>query len=124
MMEFDALDRALFALALEEPPSDLRSSILSATVYRPAPAFALWEVTLVGALAAVVVWLTVLVAMGGGALFVESFEAIVGAVVRPLSSFTTLTWLAAGVATALWLSFFTGSQHWAPAAERSAGSSR
>ena len=35
----DALDRALFALPLEEPPADLRASILTATVYRPAPAF-------------------------------------------------------------------------------------
>ena len=33
----DALDRALFALPLEEPPAGLRASILLATAYRPAP---------------------------------------------------------------------------------------
>ncbi len=34
----DALDRALAALPLEEPPADLHARIMAATVYAPAPA--------------------------------------------------------------------------------------
>lgn len=112
------LERALFALPLEEPPADLRASILTTTVYRPAPPFSVWEVTLVGALAAVVLWLVVLIFLGGAPLFVNSISAIAEAISRPLSHVTTLAWLTAGVATALWLSFFTGSQPFAVAVRR------
>ena len=38
-MTDDELDRALFALPLEEPPADLRARILAATVCGSAPAF-------------------------------------------------------------------------------------
>jgi hypothetical protein len=114
----DALDRALFALPLEEPPADLRSSILTATVYRPAPAFALWEITALGAMAAVLVWLIALIAMGGGSLFMQTISAIASTAARPLSNVTTLAWVAAGGATAFWLSFFTGSQPFALASQR------
>ena len=106
----DALDRALFALPLEEPPADLRASILTATIYRPAPAFSVWEVSALGVMAAVIVWLIALIAMGGGSLFVHTISAIVATVSRPLSNVTTLAWVAAGAATAFWLTFFTGSQ--------------
>jgi hypothetical protein len=114
----DALDRALFALPLEEPPADLRASILTATIYRPAPAFAWWEIAAFGAMAAVLVWLIALIAMGGGTLFLHTISAIALAVVRPLSNVTTLAWVAAGGATAFWLTFFTGSQPFALASQR------
>ncbi len=114
----DALDRALFALPLEEPPADLRSSILTATVYRPAPAFSFWEVTVLGALAAVVVWLIAVVAMGGGTLFADTLGTVAATIGRSLSNVKTLAWLAAGGATAFWLMFFTGSQHLALATQR------
>lgn len=51
----DALDRALFALPLEEPPADLRSSILLSTAYRPVSPFSFWEIAVAGALGAVAV---------------------------------------------------------------------
>jgi len=119
MYDDDALDRALFALPLEEPPTDLRSSILAATVYRPAPAFSVLEVTLLGALAAVVVWLVAVVAMGGGTLFLNTLGAIGATGARALGNVTTLAWLTAGAATAFWLMFFTGSQPLALAGQRS-----
>lgn len=106
----DALDRALFALALEEPPADLRASILTSTAYRPAPIFAPWEIAGLGFIAALVVWLAVLIAVGGGALFVASAQAIAAMSERLLSNVATLAWLAAGGATAVWLSVFTGFQ--------------
>jgi hypothetical protein len=106
----DALDRALFALDLEEPPADLRASILTATVYRPAPAFSPWELTVIGLIAAVVVWLVAAVALGGAGLFVHSLQAISENASRAFSNYSTLAWIAAGGATAIWLSLFTGFQ--------------
>ncbi|HEY1654759.1 MAG TPA: hypothetical protein VGF86_06585 [Candidatus Tumulicola sp.] len=114
----DALDRALFALPLEEPPSDLRGSILAATAFRPAPPFGVWEVAALGALAAVTLWLGVLIAMGGAGLFLQTVTTMASAIESSLSSVTVLAWLAAGAATALWLTFFTGSQLFAAVAQR------
>ncbi len=106
----DALDRALFALPLEEPPADLRAAILTATVYRPAPLFKPWEIALLGAIAAVATWLIAIVVLSGGQLFVHSIEAIGSSVGEALSNYTTLAWIAAGGGAAIWLSIFTGFQ--------------
>lgn len=106
----DALDAALFALPLEEPPADLRASILTATVYRPAPAFALWEVALLAIATAVLAWLVALVAQGGLSLFAHTVSVIGLTVGRSLSNVTTLAWIAAGGAAAFWISIFTASQ--------------
>ncbi len=116
----DELDRALLALPLEEPPAGLRSSILFATAYRRAPAFSFWEVTFMGVLGAVGVWLLVLLALGGGQLFLHTLAAIGASVMQLLSNWTIVAWVAAGGATALWLTLFTGSQPIAAAANRSA----
>lgn len=119
MLDDDALDRALFALPLEEPPADLRASILTATVYRPVPAFATWEAVLLGVAAAVTVWLLVLLTMGGGSLFVHTATAIFTGATHLLSNVSVLAWLGAGAATAWWLSLFTGSQPFTLASQRS-----
>ena len=119
----DALERALFALPLEEPPADLRASILTATAYRPAPAFSVWEVTLLGVMAAVCVWLILAIVSGGQTLFVHTLTAIASTAARPFSNVATVAWLAAGLATAFWLVFFTGSQPFALASQRSGGRS-
>ena len=60
-MDDAALERALFALPLEEPPADLRGRILAATVYRPALPFKMWEVWVIGTLMALAVWLMIAV---------------------------------------------------------------
>ena len=120
----DALDRALFALPLEEPPGDLRAAILTSTVYRPAPIFSPYDVLGLGTIAAVVIWLIAQVALGGGALFVQSLQSI-GQILEPLfSNFTTLAWIAAGGATAVWLSLFTGFQPAAAATNKVENQSR
>jgi hypothetical protein len=106
----DALDRALFALPLEEAPADLRSSILLATAYRPVSPFPLWELAVAGALGAVAVWLIILLVMGGGSLFLHTVNTIAVTAVTALSNGTTLIWLAAGGAITIWLSLFTVSQ--------------
>ena len=115
----DALDRAILGLALEEPPSGLRSSILLATAYRPAPPFSFWELALLGALGATAVWFAALLILGGGSLFVHTVTTIASATTTLLSNGATLAWLAAGGATALWLSLFTVSQPVAHASHRS-----
>ena len=109
-MDHDALERAIFALPLEEPPAGLRASILLATAYRHRPAFSVVELAILGALGAIGVWLFVLLASGGGTLFVHTVQIIAASLSRALSNTATLAWLAAGGATALWLSLFTGSQ--------------
>lgn len=114
----DALDRALFALPLEEPPSDLRAAILAGTAYRSAPPFGVWEVAALGALAAVVVWLIVSIAMGGGGLFLQTVSAFGAAIAGALSNVTVLAWVAAGAVTAFWLTVFTGSHSVPAIAER------
>ena len=106
----DALDRALFALPLEEPPADLRASILTATVYRPAPIFKAWEVVTLATIGAVVVWLVATIVMGGATLFEHSMQTIATSASHALSSPATIGWLAAGGGAAIWLSLFTGFQ--------------
>jgi hypothetical protein len=106
----DALDTALFALPLEEPPADLRASILSATIFRHHPVFSLREVVVIGALSAVIVWLVAAVIGGGASLFVHSLQAVGATLLHVGSNLTLLGWVAAGAATAVWLSIFTGFQ--------------
>ncbi len=109
-MTMDELERAILELPLEEPPDGLRASILLATAYRPAPAFSFAELATLGALGAVGLWLVVQLVLGGGSLFVETLGTIGSAVSHFLSNGAVLAWLAAGGATALWLTLFTGSQ--------------
>jgi hypothetical protein len=95
---------------MEEPPSELRGAILTATVYRPAPPFKMWEAVTIGAISAVTVWLLVVVGMGGATLFASTLATIGQAVMAAVSNVYSLAWIAAGAATALWLSLFTSSQ--------------
>jgi hypothetical protein len=57
--------------------------------------------------------------MGGGTLFVHTLNTIASAGAAALSNAPTLAWLAAGAATAHWLSLFTFSQPIVFAAHRS-----
>ena len=109
-MTMDELERAILELPLEEPPEGLRASILLATAYRPAPAFSFVELATLGALGAVALWLVVQLVLGGGTLFVQTIATIGSVLSRTLSNGAVLAWLAAGGATALWLTLFTGSQ--------------
>ena len=107
----DALDRALFALPLEEPPIDLRASILRATIYAPAPVFKTWELAVLGAVAAVMVWFVTLIVMGGATLFLDTVQIVGALVMKAITqNGATIAWVAAGGAAAIWLSIFTGFQ--------------
>ncbi len=65
----DDLDRLLFALPLEEPPSDLRASILASTIYRPSFPFKVWETWALGIVMALIAWLCVMIVRGGADAF-------------------------------------------------------
>jgi hypothetical protein len=102
----DELDRALFNLELEEPPADLRSSILAATIYRqeqPSPVRP-WEVWALGIICAVLTWVMVLLARGTAPGASVSIAAFAGEAVRLFSQPQTLFWIAIGGGAALWLS--------------------
>ncbi len=118
-MTMDELERAILKLPLEEPPEGLRASILLATAYRPAPAFSFVELATLGALGAVGLWLVVQLVLGGGSLFVQTLGTIGSVLSRTLSNGAVLAWVAAGGATALWLTLFTGSQPLLAASHRS-----
>jgi hypothetical protein len=107
--DFDELDRALFALPLEEPPPGLRQSILNATIYARAqvalpPVIRAWEASLVGGAVAVALWLVY--ALLTDKSFGPSLTASVVSVARGFSDPTTLVWLGAGGAIAAWLVLF------------------
>ena len=119
----DDLDLALFALELEEPPTDLRASILAATVYRPAPMFSRAEIVALTLITTAIVDLIGFVIAGGGTLFTHSVQALETGLVQTFSNFTTLGWLAVGGATAIWLSLFTGFQSFPTASSKVAETS-
>jgi hypothetical protein len=118
-MDDRELEQAILELPLEEPPEGLRAAVLLATAYRPAPAFSVAELALLGSLTAIVLWLIALIALGGGSLFVQTVATIGSTLVRTFSNAAVLAWLAVGGATALWLTLFTGSQPVTVASHRS-----
>jgi hypothetical protein len=103
----DALDRALAALPLEEPPASFHARVMAATVYRPEPALRAWELWLVGTLVAVAAWLAWAVASQP-----HAGERIVGTLTQlvqnaGLTSESTVIWLAVGVSAAWWVSMLS-----------------
>jgi hypothetical protein len=106
MIDDDALDRALAALPLEEPPASLHARILAATVDAPAAVVPLgtgWELWLFATLAAVAVWLSWLVISSP-----RASQHAIDAIVRlageaGLTSVSTLLWLAIGASAAWWI---------------------
>jgi hypothetical protein len=118
-MDDQELERAILGMPLEKPPEGLRTSILLATAYRPAPAISFAELAALGSLGAVALWLVALLVLGGGSLFVHTLAMIGSTLSRTLSNAAVLAWLAAGGATALWLTLFTGSQPLVVASHRS-----
>jgi len=105
-MTDDELERALFALPLEEPPADLRRRILGATVYRPHLTFKVWEVWALGTAVALMVWLTILVmtgvpnAAGRIAFAASNLFVTLGSGI----SMSAWLWLALGISSTIWIS--------------------
>jgi len=100
----DELERALFALPLEEPPADLRASILAGTIYRQPLAVKPWEVWILGTIAALIVWLCALVIRGGAGPALINAENGVHAALVAVGQPAVLLWAAVGGAAATWFS--------------------
>ncbi|MDQ2681576.1 MAG: hypothetical protein M3Y21_11260 [Candidatus Eremiobacteraeota bacterium] len=103
----DALDRALFALELEEPPADLRTAILASTVYRQPLDVKPWEIWSIGILAALAVWLVSVLVSGGGENFLRTVSTLSNVAWHLISAPNTLVWIAVGGGAALWLSLLS-----------------
>jgi hypothetical protein len=101
----DALDRAIAALPLAEPPAGFHARVMAATVYRPEPAVRGWEVWVIGTLVAVAAWLSWLVATTPQATE-QIANGVVGAMqtTAALTSTYTVLWLAVGISAAWWIS--------------------
>ncbi len=105
-MTDDELERALFALPLEEPPADLRHRILSATVYRPRMIFRAAEIWGLGTALAIMVWLSWYVVSGLpnlGGKFSFIFSNVIAVVGAAIPAHAWL-WLALGISSAIWIS--------------------
>jgi hypothetical protein len=100
----EELERALFALPLEEPPADLRASILAATVYRPPLPVKPWEIWALGAVVALLVWLLVLIAKGTAAPAMVTFDDYVVNALKDFAQPATLFWIALGGGAVVWIS--------------------
>jgi hypothetical protein len=100
------LDRALFALELEEPPADLRGNILAATCYRAPVLFKQWEIVLLGAAIAIVTWVACAIFTGGLPTLAQNVETGFQSIGGGLSNTAVLSWIAVGGAVAVWLSLW------------------
>jgi hypothetical protein len=101
------LDRALFALELEEPPADLRGSILAATCFRAPVVFKQWETVVLGAAIAVVAWVAWAIVTGGLPALAGNLQSGLQTIGSGLSNAMVLSWIAVGGAVAVWLSLWT-----------------
>ena len=104
-MTDDDLDRALFALPLEEPPADLHAKIMSATLLRTAPTFAPWELVLLAVAIVLTVAATTWMFTSSPGSVHRLGAAIVGGMHEiGLFSRATYVWLAIGVSSVWWIS--------------------
>ena len=100
----DELERALFALPLEEPPLGLHQAILARTIYRHAVSVKPWELWALGGLCAVLTWLLVLIATGGAATTLATIESAFAQALGVFAQPQMLFWIAIGGGAALWIS--------------------
>jgi len=110
MYDDDALERALEALPLEEPPAGLHARIMAATVYAPAPASPAalsWELWLIALLASLALWLGWVFAVTPNVVdrLTSTIDGVAG--LDSLTSASTLLWVALGVSAAWWITGFS-----------------
>ena len=100
----DELERALFALELEEPPAGLRESILTATIYRQPLPVKPWEMWALAGVCALLVWVAVLLVHGTPVPALSKAESYILDAMATLAKPQMLFWIAAGGGMALWIS--------------------
>jgi len=104
-MTEDDLDRALFALPLEEPPAGLHERIMAATAMRPSPTFAMWEWMLLVVAVSLTIAATVWMFTSAPGSVHRLGYAVVG-MARALGLFqrATYIWLGVGITSVWWIS--------------------
>jgi hypothetical protein len=114
-MKYDdeSLERALFALPLEEAPADLRARIMIAVAGNSVPVFQGWELWLLGFALTFATWFALAIVgspVAGGetvaAAIREGFDGFALLVSRA-SQPNALLWLGIGVTAAVWFSQLT-----------------
>ena len=100
----DRLERALFDMPLEEPPADLRESILAQTIHRPPATMHPWEVWAYGVACAMLAWVLILVLRGAAHGSFTVAESYAGSLLAAFARPQVLFWLAAGASAAIWIS--------------------
>lgn len=102
----DELERALFSLELEEPPADLRASILAGTIYHVPVTAAVrpWEIWVYGGLCAVLVWMLIFIARGAAGPAMSETATLSEQIAAFFSNPTMLFWIAVGAAATVWIS--------------------
>ncbi len=109
MYDDDALDRALAALPLEQPPADLHARIMAATAYAPAPAAAAplpgWELWLAAVLSSLALWLAWVFVSTPHVVdqLAASVDRLVTGVDLASASASVVVWVAVGVSAAWWI---------------------
>lgn len=98
----DALDDAILSLPLEEPPPELRTAILAATVCRDAPFLSIPEGIALAGVVAALIWIALLLSAQLGSAVASAFTN--------LSILAWLSWLGVGAAATIVATLFTESQ--------------
>ncbi|MHB8462675.1 MAG: hypothetical protein ACYDA1_08520 [Vulcanimicrobiaceae bacterium] len=100
---YDDLDLAIAALPLDEPPAGLRAMILARTIDRAeAPAWS-WEITIIGACIAVLVWAALALVTGSATPIVALIGSFTAQSITMLVNINTLAWISSGMLLAFWL---------------------
>lgn len=107
---YDDLDLAIAALPLEAAPAGLRASILQRTVYRNDAPVWTWDIVLLGACFAMLVWATLAILTGAAAPILHTINSLVPVALAQLTNLTTLSWIATGMVLAFFLASGTTPQ--------------
>lgn len=100
---YDDLDLAIAALPLDEPPAGLRSAILARTIHRSAAPAWSWELTVIGACIAVLVWAALALITGSAAPIAAFIGSFTQQSISTLVNINTLAWISSGMLLAFWL---------------------
>ena len=100
---YDDLDLAIAALPLDEPPAGLRSAILARTIQRSAAPAWSWELTIIAACIAVLVWAALALVTGSATPIITAMVGFTTRSIMTLLNIDTLAWISSGVLLAFWL---------------------
>ena len=105
-MDNEQLERALAALPLEEPSPELRTRILAATIYRPVPNVATWQIWGLGTFLAVATW-ALLTLVGPGSASATGLADWASRAISQYAGSASVIWVGIGLSATLWVMFLS-----------------